>query len=382
MKKYENSFINYRPMMDSTNKKRRLLKITTKLAIFRAIDEGRQKKDVAVTFGIPPSTLTSILKNRGKTEETVYRGCTNKKTRAVKYEDLDKGIFDWLMEGRARNIPISGPILQQKAREIALKMGINNFQASNGWLQKFKNRWNLATLKMCGEEAGVSNVLVEEWKQTLPKIFIGYKQSDIFNADEAGFFYNLLPDRTLGIQGEQCHGGKKSKDRFTVLLCANSDGSEKLEPLVIGRFKKPRCFKNIKKLPCLYRNSANSWMTVSIFQEWLRMIDSKMGMSNRKIVLTVDNCTAHKTEGIVLRNVKLVYFPPNTTSKLQPLDQGIISLVKRHYRKQLVMYLLRRVDSEKDIKKCSWNILQAMHRPCLSWRELEPSVIQKCFIKA
>lgn len=56
----------------------------------------------------------------------------------MKYEDLDQCIFNWLTEGRARNIPISGPILQQKATEIAMKMGIHNFQASNGWLQKFK----------------------------------------------------------------------------------------------------------------------------------------------------------------------------------------------------------------------------------------------------
>lgn len=79
MKKYENCLVNYRAMMDSTNRRRWLLDITTKLAILRAIDVGRQKKDVAVTFGIPPSTLTFILNNRGKTEETVYRGCTNNK---------------------------------------------------------------------------------------------------------------------------------------------------------------------------------------------------------------------------------------------------------------------------------------------------------------
>jgi hypothetical protein len=38
----------------------------------------------------------------------------------MKRDELDKCIFDWLMEARVRNIPISGPILQQKAREMEL----------------------------------------------------------------------------------------------------------------------------------------------------------------------------------------------------------------------------------------------------------------------
>jgi hypothetical protein len=56
------------------------------------------------------------------------------------------------------------------------------------------------------------------------------------------FFFNLLPSKTLATRGDKCHGGKKRKDRITALLCANSDGSEKLTPLIIGKFAKPRCF--------------------------------------------------------------------------------------------------------------------------------------------
>ena len=37
-----------------------------------------------------------------------------------------------------------------------------------------------------------------------------------------------------------------------------------------------------------------------------------------------------------LSNIKLLFFPPNTISKLQPLDQGIIRTFKTYYRKQVV----------------------------------------------
>ena len=46
----------------------------------------------------------------------------------------------------------------------------------------------------------------------------------------------------MAFKGELCHGGKNSKERLTVLLCYNADGSEKLTSIVIGKFKKPRCF--------------------------------------------------------------------------------------------------------------------------------------------
>jgi len=62
----------------------------------------------------------------------------------------------------------------------------------------------------------------------------------------------MPPSKTLAQKAEPCHGGKKSKQRLTVLLGANADGRDKLRPLIIGKFKKPRCFKNIKNFPTGY----------------------------------------------------------------------------------------------------------------------------------
>jgi hypothetical protein len=46
---------------------------------------------------------------------------------------------------------------------------------------------------------------------------------------------------------ETCKGGKKSKERITVLLCCNAWG-EKLKPLIIGNAARPTAFKmnNVK----------------------------------------------------------------------------------------------------------------------------------------
>jgi hypothetical protein len=64
----------------------------------------------------------------------------------------------------------------------------------------------------------------EEWKKHLPSKVAGYEPRDIFNANESGFFYNLLPYSTVAKKGELFQGGKRSK--VTVLFCANIDGSD------------------------------------------------------------------------------------------------------------------------------------------------------------
>ena len=64
---------------------------------------------------------------------------------------------------------------------------------------------------------------------------------------------------------------KQSKERISVLVGANMTGTEKLKllDLVIGKSEKPRCFKNVKTLPVVYKNNTKAWMT-SVFSRVLR----------------------------------------------------------------------------------------------------------------
>ena len=74
----------------------------------------------------------------------------------------------------------------------------------------------------------------------------GYEPHDVYNADETGLFFNMLPDRTLACKGESCHGGKHSKNRLTVLLCVNRDGSDKQMQIVTGKSPKPSASRTLK----------------------------------------------------------------------------------------------------------------------------------------
>ena len=126
---------------------------------------------------------------------------------------------------------------------------------------------------MSGEADAVTEDMTSDWMSTkLPALLSKFQSYDIFNADETGLIWKCLPDKTLHMKGETCSGGKKSKERITVLVCANMTGTEKLPLLVIGKFAKPRCFKNV-------HTPSQSSMKVTARLRW-SVICSQCGSQN------------------------------------------------------------------------------------------------------
>ena len=110
----------------------------------------------------------------------------------------------------------------------------------------------------------------------------------------------------------------------------------KLPKFVIGKSAKPRCFKNAKILPCCYRLQVKSWMNSFLLDGWVKELDKKFEKENRKVILIADNCPTHSIiEG--LKVVVLVSLPPNTTSKTQSMDQGVIRSLKAKYHQKKLL---------------------------------------------
>lgn len=100
-----------------------------------------------------------------------------------------------------------------------------------------------------------------------------FQLCEIYNADETGFYWKMLPTITFIAEYEkQADGFKISKERVTVMICANADGSHKVPLFVIGKSKNPRCFKHFKKLPVKYRSQKSAWMTRDLFKTWLTTV--------------------------------------------------------------------------------------------------------------
>ena len=155
----------------------------------------------------------------------------------------------------------------------------------------FRNNVFLKTVS--GEDKAVTHEMVVGWNETtLPTLLSSYGLENIYNGNKLGLFYQCLPYKSYHLKTEKCLGGKHSKIRITGLAAANTIGN-KLSTFVIGKAKNPRCFKNIKKLPCRYRSQRKSWMDSVLFEERLRDINKKFQSEERKVALIVGNCPAH-----------------------------------------------------------------------------------------
>ena len=64
----------------------------------------------------------------------------SKKKGPEKYEELNKAVHKWFLILRSENVPISGPMLKEKALEFAGGLNIEGFPGSEGWLEKWKKR--------------------------------------------------------------------------------------------------------------------------------------------------------------------------------------------------------------------------------------------------
>ena len=150
-------------------------------------------------------------------------------------------------------IPVSEPMIKAKADDLALRLKIENFRCSEGWLQRFKAKRGITLKTISYESASVDDATIDSWQPVLKSILNQYSPCDVYNADESRLFYNLLPNKTLSVKGDSCRGGKRSKERLIVLLCCNMDGSDKLKPLIIGKSENPRAFHGVCELPCSYK---------------------------------------------------------------------------------------------------------------------------------
>jgi hypothetical protein len=369
-----------------TTKKRIELPLRKKIAVIKASESGRSQRDLAKDFGIGKTQVGNILKRRRELEEAFERNEPLSKRRCSytsSNDELNDKIWRWFSLARSQSIPVSGPMIQEKAREFAKKLGKTDFKASNGWLESFKKRHNISCAVACGESASVNEVTVTGWTSRLPDLCREYDANDIFNMDETGVFFRALPERTLAVRGTDCHGGKRSKERLTIVLCCSWTG-EMMKPLVIGKSKNPRCFRNLNKdsLPVVWKHNKKAWMTSDLFQEWLQDLNRKMRLQRRHILLFIDNAPSHP-QNASMSNVQVIFFPPNTTSKLQPLDQGIIQNFKVFYRKSLLRHVLSKVAGDQpasaaDVTK-SITVLHACQWVASASSQVKPSTITNCF---
>ncbi|CAI5977669.1 unnamed protein product [Closterium sp. NIES-64] len=136
---------------------------------------------------------------------------------------------------------------------------------------------------------------VRTCKEKLPQLLMHLCVSprDVYNFDETALFLSVLPRKTYG--RSRVAGRKIPKERLTVGLLVNADGSHAFRPLVISKSKRPHDFRPDfdPDALCYWRNNAKGWMTAPLFTHFMEQLNAAMFAEERHIVILLDNASSH-----------------------------------------------------------------------------------------
>ena len=154
-------------------------------------------------------TVTGILKESHKWLNSADTTADKRvRDRKPLHENLEAVLMQWFGQLRARGALISDRLLVEKARELAQKLSIADFKASDGWLAKFKKRHNIKLQRPHGESGAADLEGVDVAQKVIPLIIseLGYTLDTVYPMDETGLYYRAKPSKTLaqGVLAAAC----------------------------------------------------------------------------------------------------------------------------------------------------------------------------------
>ncbi len=91
--------------------------------------------------------------------------------RLAEDEKLDEALYLWFLQKRAQDMPVSGPMLCEKASQFSVELHEDDsndsgapFQASRGWLWRFCQRHGVRNLSLQGENVSCNDSAVDHLK--------------------------------------------------------------------------------------------------------------------------------------------------------------------------------------------------------------------------
>lgn len=388
----------------AANKKRKKLSIEEKISVIEAVNKGSSQRSVAKLFEVSKTQVQHIIATRDELlleyQESMNSNTPKpKRHRRTNNEEINEATLSWFYDRKAKNLPISGSMLQDKALELARKSNNQTFKASNGWLHAFIRRNNIV-LKECSSTTSnvtdtaevpssntnviSSSVVPMGTQPSTSNQFITdtYQVQDIFNFIETTILFRALPDKMLTSLVEESKKGQMATERVTVGLCCNLTGSEKEIPLVIGTSNCTQEFFGLDTdlLPVSWETQENAWMTNDLFDKWLQLFDKKMRTQGRKTLLWIENSPCHKVSAEVT-SVRIMYYP---RPQLQPFYHGIVDAIKKSYRQMLLQAILTKRYQYDSLNKLlqSVTLLDACYWLHYSWENISSEQIICCWQKA
>ncbi len=175
--------------------------LVEKAKTLQDLDSGMSVRACAAKYSVFVGTIVNWKKNKIEIINSIFEFTSFSQKRLAWVNGngkvLDERVYEWFANIRCPNILVFGPILQTKALQVVASIGLNDFRASNGWLEAFRKCHCIQFRLLFGESARMDENVVNHWKQNLPNIIEGYDTWDIWNVNESKFLWKGVPNRSL-----------------------------------------------------------------------------------------------------------------------------------------------------------------------------------------
>lgn len=208
-------------MASAKKRKRVVISLELKLEVLKMIDSSTSYTIICEKYGIGRSTVSDIKRNREKLlafKKKLKEMGTKRNVKVMKLgddEELEKAVYIWFRQKRMEGVPISGPLLCEKAvylyKTLHKDSKESDFVASEGWKWRFCQRHGIRQLSLQGEKMSADSDAGDEFIKSFPKFVKegDYSLDQIFNCDETGLNFRLLPTKTLAQFFEKSADGRK-----------------------------------------------------------------------------------------------------------------------------------------------------------------------------
>ena len=117
--RYEHLF----PIIMSLKRKRSVLSIEDKQSIILRLEKGEKGTNLSAEYAVSKQQISDIRKNKEKIMKfadnlETSEGLKRKSLKVAHDEQLDNALCAWFIQQRTSGTPISGPLLQEKAKHF------------------------------------------------------------------------------------------------------------------------------------------------------------------------------------------------------------------------------------------------------------------------
>ena len=93
------------------------------------------------------------------------------------------------------------------------KKELNDFRASNRWLDGWKKTYGVREKRLCAEADDISTTTIEAWIERLPELYQEYEPQNILNLDKLRLFFKTLPENRLAEEKSKVKRGKNRNNK-------------------------------------------------------------------------------------------------------------------------------------------------------------------------